>query len=82
MVTGGAELNFPIYGEGLRGVVFTEGGTFEDNFKFGTIRTSVGAGVRWTLPFFGQVPLAFDFAFPITKSREDDVRYFSFSLGI
>jgi outer membrane protein insertion porin family len=81
MATGSAEVSFPLVGDQLRGVVFTDVGTVEPNFELGTIRSSVGAGVRLTLPFFGQVPIALDVAFPITKDDEDDTQIFSFSLG-
>jgi outer membrane protein assembly factor BamA len=81
ILTGTVELNFPVAGEMLRGVVFADAGTVEEDFHFGTIRTSVGAGIRLTLPIFSQLPLALDFAVPITKSDEDDTRYISFSLG-
>ncbi|MDB5321827.1 MAG: hypothetical protein JWN40_3458 [Phycisphaerales bacterium] len=80
-MTGGVELNFPIASEVLRGVVFADAGTVESDFRFGTIRTSVGVGVRLTLPIFGQLPLALDFGVPITKDRQDDTRFISFSLG-
>jgi outer membrane protein assembly factor BamA len=41
----------------------------------------VGFGIRLTLPIFGQLPLALDFGVPITKDRQDDTRFISFSLG-
>jgi outer membrane protein insertion porin family len=80
-LTGSVELNFPIASELLRGVVFADAGTVESDFRFGTIRSSVGVGVRLTLPIFGQLPLALDFGIPITKDRQDDTRFISFSLG-
>lgn len=80
-LTGTAELNFPIYGETLRGVVFTDVGDVESGFRLGTIRSSVGAGVRLILPFLGQTPLAIDFAVPVTKANQDDKQLISFSLG-
>lgn len=79
--SGSVELNFPIAGEMLRGVVFADAGTVESSFRVGTIRTSVGAGIRLTLPIFGQLPLALDFGIPITKDRQDDTQFISFSLG-
>lgn len=81
-LTGSAELNFPIYGENLRGVVFTDAGDVESDVRFGTIRTSVGAGIRLTLPFLGQVPLAVDFGVPVTKSSQDNTEVLSFSFGL
>ena len=79
---GSAEINFPIYESMLRGVVFTDFGDVESDVKFGVVRTSVGAGVRFTLPFLGQTPFAIDFAVPSTRGRPDDTPLISFSLGI
>jgi outer membrane protein insertion porin family len=81
MLTGSAEVNFPITGENLRGVVFVDAGTVEEDFEIGTIRTSIGAGIRLTLPFLGQTPIAVDLAYPITKDDEDDTQVISFSFG-
>ena len=80
-LSGSVELNFPVVGETIRGVTFFDAGTVEEEFEFGTIRTSVGAGIRLVLPFFGQAPLAIDFAVPITKDDEDEERFISFSFG-
>lgn len=81
-LTSSAEISFPLASDNIRGVVFTDVGTVEDSATIGTIRSSVGAGIRLTLPFLGQVPVAIDFAYPITKSSEDDTQWISFSLGI
>ena len=77
-----AEVNFPVYENLLRGVVFTDVGDYESDIQFGTIRSDVGAGIRVTIPFFGQLPLALDFAIPITKAEHDKTQVVSFSLGI
>lgn len=82
LLTGSLELSFPLAGDVLRGVVFADAGTVERDLEIGTIRSSVGFGFRLTLPFFGQVPIALDFGFPITKDDQDDTRIFSFSLGV
>ena len=81
MFAGTTEVNFPVIGESLRGVTFVDVGDVEPNVRFGTIRSSVGVGVRLVLPFFGQAPLALDFAVPIFKAPEDDTQFFSFSFG-
>ncbi|MFT3788873.1 MAG: POTRA domain-containing protein [Tepidisphaeraceae bacterium] len=81
LLTGTAELSFPLYGDNLRGVVFTDIGTVEDEFTFGTIRSSLGFGFRINLPVLGQVPIALDFAWPITRDKLDDESFLSFSLG-
>ena len=81
-VLSASEVNFPLIGETLRGVVFLDAGTVEKNVEITTIRSSIGCGFRLTLPFLGQVPLALNFAVPITKGRYDDTQYISFSLGL
>jgi outer membrane protein insertion porin family len=80
-LTGSAEISFPIVGEMLRGVAFTDFGDVESEVRFGTIRSSVGAGIRLVLPILGQTPIALDFAFPVTKDDQDDTQIISFSLG-
>lgn len=81
-VTGGAELGYPLAADVLRGVVFVDAGDVEKNVKFGVIRSAIGTGFRLVLPFLGQIPIALDFAIPITKSHQDQVQVVSFSLGI
>lgn len=81
MAAGSVEVNFPLAGDMLRGVAFFDAGTVNRELEFGTIRTSVGFGFRLTLPFFGQVPIALDFGFPITKDDQDETRFFGFSLS-
>lgn len=81
LATGSIELNFPVLGESLRGVVFSDFGTVEQDFELGTIRSSVGAGIRLVLPFLGQAPLAIDFAVPVTRDDEDETQLISFSFG-
>jgi outer membrane protein insertion porin family len=76
-----AEVNFPVYESLVRGVVFADVGDYESNIELGTIRSDVGAGVRLTIPFFGELPLALDFAVPVTKASEDHTQFVSFSLG-
>ena len=84
MIYAGAEYSFPIFGtEGqqLRGVVFLDSGTVEEDFGIQTYRVSAGVGVRWVIPLFGPVPMSFDFGFPISKDEDDDDQVFSFSVG-
>jgi len=80
-LTYSVQVSFPVAGENLRGVVFHDGGTIEESFKLDDFRSSIGAGVRLTLPFFGQAPLALDFAYPLAKNSEDDTQFISFSFG-
>lgn len=81
-ITGTAELNFPIYQNMLRGVVFADIGDVENDVRFGAIRTSVGAGIRFTLPFLGPAPFAIDFGVPLVRGHHDETQLISFSLGL
>ncbi len=81
LLLAGAEYSFPLVGEVLRGVVFLDTGTVEKSTEITTYRASAGFGMRWIIPLMGEVPMSFDFGFPIAKSSEDDTQVFSFSIG-
>jgi len=76
------ELNFPIYEELLRGVVFVDVGSVERNIELNSVRSDLGAGVRVSLPLFGGLPIAVDFAYPATKKSGDRTQFISVSLGV
>ncbi len=76
-----AEYSFPLYGDNLRGVFFTDMGTVEEDFGLSSWRASVGFGVRLVIEFFGPVPLEFDLAAPILKEEDDEEQIFSFFIG-
>ena len=80
--TGTVEVNYPIYEQMLRGVVFADFGDIESDVKLAGFRSSVGAGIRFTLPILGQTPIAIDFAIPISKVTHDQQQVISFSLGV
>ena len=73
---------FPLAEDFLRGVLFIDAGDYEPDWRYGVIRTSVGFGFRLVLPILGRQPLALDFGFPITQSRQDNTQVLSFSFGI
>jgi len=75
------ELSFPLYGKNLRGVLFLDQGTVEENISISSWRAAAGFGVRLTLDFFGPVPMAFNFAWPVLEEDEDETQVFSFTLG-
>ena len=81
-VTGSLALGFPLYGESIRGVVFNDFGTVESDLKLGTIRDSLGFGLRFQLEPLGNVPIALDLAWPLNADEPDDRQVFSFSLGV
>jgi len=77
----GNEISFPLVGKDIRGVTFLDMGTVEDSVSISKWRAAVGFGLRLTVDFFGPVPMAFDFAWPIARDPDDDTQVFSFSLG-
>ncbi len=81
MLLVGNELSFPIVGKNLRGVTFIDMGTVEDDVSINSWRASVGFGLRLVIDYFGPIPMAFDFAWPISKDDADETQVFSFSLG-
>jgi len=81
-VFAGGEYSFPLVTDQLRGVVFIDTGTVEQEFEVTTYRASVGVGLRWIVPLFGQVPMSFDFAAPISSDGSDDKQVFSFNIGV
>jgi outer membrane protein insertion porin family len=82
MLLTGGEYSVPLYEKVIYGVGFVDMGTVERDITIDTWRTSIGLGVRLTLPFFGTVPMEFDFAIPVMKNDEDKTRIFSFYVGL
>jgi outer membrane protein insertion porin family len=76
-----AEYSFPLFEKNLTGVFFLDTGTVEEDIGLSTWRASAGFGIRFTVPFFGPVPFAFDFAVPIAKDDDDETQVFSFTIG-
>jgi len=82
MTTGSVEYMVPLTADdNIRAVVFSDFGTVEPEAGLDAFRASAGFGVRLVIPAMGPAPLAFDFAWPITKQDEDDTRVFSFYVG-
>lgn len=75
------EYSFPLFGDNLRGLVFSDMGTVEDNYEITQWRASIGGGVRLALDFFGPVPLEFDVAVPVLSDEDDEDQVFSFFIG-
>jgi outer membrane protein insertion porin family len=81
MLLTGAEYNFPLYGNNLRGVMFVDSGTVETDVGLDNYRVAIGTGLRWTVPMMGPVPIHLNFAVPVVKASDDDTEVFSISLG-
>ena len=78
----GAQYEFPLIDRFLSMVMFVDSGTVEESVGFEEYRVSVGTGLRLHIPQLGQVPLAFDFGFPVVKQDSDQTKAFSFSLQL
>ena len=75
----GAQYEVPLIQEALTGVVFLDTGTVVNDPGFEDYRATVGLGIRIYIPQLGPVPIAFDFAVPISKEPGDDTQVLSFS---
>jgi outer membrane protein insertion porin family len=74
----GAQYEIPIFGDAMTGVAFIDSGTVLEDPGFEDYRVAAGIGMRLYIPQFGDVPIAFDFAFPIRKEDTDEEQLFSF----
>ena len=76
------QYEFPLVDNYLRGVVFTDQGTLDEDVDLDAWRVSIGAGVRMQIPFLSQAPFAVDFAVPIIEEDGDEDQLVSFTLDI
>ena len=79
------EYLFPLTADDMiRGVMFCDFGTVEQDVRLDpdSFRVAPGFGLRVNVPNFGGAPLAFDFAFPVARDGNDDIRNFSFFMGL
>ena len=77
----GAEYTYPIYADNFRGAFFLDSGTVEEDFQITDWRVAVGFGLRINVQFWGQVPIVFDFGFPLSQGKDDVNQVFNFSIG-
>ncbi|MEM9365831.1 MAG: BamA/TamA family outer membrane protein [Planctomycetota bacterium] len=78
------EYLFPITADdAFQGALFVDFGTVESDFEIDAddFRVAPGFGLRVAIPMLGPAPLAFDFAFPVSKSEFDDERVFNFYMS-
>ncbi len=81
---GTVEYLFPLTADDmLKGVVFTDFGTVEQDIEINAenYRVAPGFGLRINVPAMGPAPIALDFAFPVAQAATDDERMFSFFIG-
>lgn len=78
----GLQYEFPLAGDYLRGVVFTDQGTLTQDIGFDDWRVSVGAGLRIKIGFLSQAPFAIDFAYPLVQEDTDEKQVLSFDVAL
>jgi outer membrane protein insertion porin family len=72
-----AELAMPLNSDVFSALFFVDSGAIQT----GPYRVSVGTGLQIMVPqILGPVPMRFEFATPLQKSEQDEVRVFSFSI--
>ncbi len=82
LLLAGLQYEFPLVGDNIRGVIFSDQGTLTNDVGVDDWRVSVGTGIRLNLPFLGQAPFALDFAIPLTSEDTDEERLISFAIDI
>lgn len=76
------EYQFPVLAnDKLWLVAFVDHGTVERNVEIKNYRVAVGAGLRIVVPAMGPMPIALDFAVPLTQGPYDQKQLFSFYVG-
>ncbi len=83
-LVGTIEYSWPLFGEFLRGAVFYDIGniaTTFDELGHDKFRNTIGFGVRFLIPQLGNIPVALDFGFPLTKEDDDERQTVTFDIG-
>jgi outer membrane protein assembly complex protein YaeT len=84
LVQGSIEYSFPLLVETLRGAFFYDIANLArelnelDRDKF---RNSIGFGIRFIIPQLGNIPVALDFGFPLTREDFDERQTVTFDIG-
>lgn len=81
---GSLEYGLPLTADNmLRTVAFVDYGTVERDVTITSenFRTSVGLGLRISVPAISPAPFALDFAYPVLMADTDDKQIFSFFIG-
>ena len=82
LLLAGAQYEFPLVDNFLRGVVFTDQGVLSDEPTLKQWRITVGMGIRLNVAFLSQAPFAVDLAIPLASEDGDQERILSFALDI
>lgn len=79
-----AQYSFPLIGDQVRGVAFVDTGSVAPDWgseEILDLRAGAGVGVRLSIPFLGQAPVAIDFGVPLLRQSGDEGQIISFSFG-
>lgn len=82
LLLAGLQYEFPLVDNYLRGVVFTDQGTLNEEFSLDGWRITAGFGIRLQIAFLSQAPFAIDFAVPLLSEDTDEERTISFAIDI
>ncbi|MEM7626886.1 MAG: POTRA domain-containing protein [Planctomycetota bacterium] len=82
LLLAGLQYDFPLVDNYLRGVVFTDQGTLNEEFSIDDWRVSVGFGIRIQVAFLSQAPFAIDYSIPLLTEETDEERAISFAIDI
>ncbi|QDU32173.1 Outer membrane protein assembly factor BamA precursor [Poriferisphaera corsica] len=77
-----AQYQVPVWDKFLSAVVFTDQGTVQQTAGIDQWRASVGAGIRFSVPFLSQAPFAVDFGIPLLKQDGDETQLVAFDIAI
>lgn len=76
------QYEFPLVEDYLRGVIFTDQGTIDNDIAVDRWRVTAGVGVRMKIPFLAQAPFAVDLAIPLQDQDGDETELISFTLDL
>lgn len=78
------EYSFPLFVEILRGAFFYDLANLTptiDDLSHQKWRNTVGFGIRFMIPQLGNIPVALDFGFPLSKDDDDERQTVTFDIG-
>ena len=81
MFLAGLEYSFPVAEEFLRGVLFVDSGTVQQDIGLDKYRVAAGFGFRVRVPML-DAPVAIDFGVPLRKEDGDQTQLISFDLDL
>lgn len=78
------EYSYPLFVDFLRGALFYDVASLApefDDLRHEKWRNTIGFGIRFIIPQLGNIPVALDFGFPLTKRDDDERETVLFDIG-